>query len=262
MATGGASNFNEIARNPGASSHRTSPVRTFVMQELGLQTPGFWADWAKRKINPAASAQLQDPTQLKSSPQLSQMPQDAITPLNPSQFQDKPVPAARIPQEQQMAGPNQATGKTKKQLQTLEKQVTGIQVRSRIASNPIFSTTSIDAIQTEALNMNRQMLVYMELNPSKMLTDAAKDYFDRHPAGSAISTAQTNFERQMTLYSETQKMAQKLPDYAAGQAMNTVNEAIKKTQKKGSYSSPTYSTGPMLNIGASYGGTKYLSAFG
>ena len=33
-----------------ASTHRASPVRTFVYEQLGLSKPGFWADWRKRTI--------------------------------------------------------------------------------------------------------------------------------------------------------------------------------------------------------------------
>lgn len=53
------------------SSHRASPVRTYVYEQLGISKPGFWADWRKRTIaepeteeyTPDEENEINDPSQ-------------------------------------------------------------------------------------------------------------------------------------------------------------------------------------------------------
>ena len=268
MPAGGTKNYNkarELARNPNASTHRASATRTYVMKQLGVQTPGFWADWAKRKINPKRQQAAQVYTPSPSYKPLTNM-YESQTWKPPVNKATKPLDTSagwRLPSSPQGGGGG-ATGITKRQLQQLEKQGTWGQVKGHIASNPYFTSSVLDTISSEKINMGRQMMLYMNANPSAMLTSAAKNYFDRHPPYSAINTAQTNFEKQVGLYSETQKMAKKQLDYAAVESNKKVNELVKQTKTKGSYSPPSYKGGTMLNIGKGngYNPVPYLSAFG
>ena len=258
-----AYNTPEIARNPGASSHRAAPARTYVMKQLGVQTPGFWADWAKRKINPyGGQGQAAD---------LSMPANKGITPITPYQSQnykyqaEKPSDLKIKPVQMETGeaggGGSSNTGRTKAALQAVEKQSVWNDIKGEIARTPTLSTTVLDTMDAERINMDRQMMMYMHDNPSKMLTDAASDYFMRHPAYSAINTAQTNFEKQVSLYSETKKIAEKQQGYAAAESNKKMNELI-KNQK--TYSSPQYMGGTMLNIGkgSGYNPMPYLSPFG
>ena len=53
------------------STHRASPVRTYVYEQLGISKPGFWADWRKRTIEepepdeytPDEENEINDPSQ-------------------------------------------------------------------------------------------------------------------------------------------------------------------------------------------------------
>lgn len=255
----------EVARNPGVSSHRASPTRTYVMKQLGVQTPGFWADWAKRKINPQKQSAAEPYTPSPAYKPLTNMYENQTwnAPANKATKPLDMTPGPRFPSEAKGGG-GSATGRTKKKLQDAEKAITWLQVRSRIAANPFAGTSVLDAMNSESINMNRQMLLYMDSNPSKMLTNAASDYFSRHPAYSAINTAQTNFEKQTSLYSETKKMAEKAQGYAAAESNKKVNNLIKQQKERGGYSAPQYMGGTILNIGKGngYNGTPYLSPFG
>lgn len=263
MATGGASKFNEIARNQNASSHRASPDRTYVMQQLGLQTPGFWADWAARRINPYGEQTATEQAALPQTPQLK-----AITPYQSQTWANTPTALTDLDKHKNVpmspggatgAPPSQNTGRTKAALQQAEKNITWGLIRGQIASTPTLSTTVLDTMDAERINMNRQMMLYMNANSSKMLTDAAADYFNRHPAYSAIESAQTNFEKQTSLYTETRQMAAKQVGYGAAEANKQIDKAIKNPKN---YSAPQYMGGTMLNIQNQYGGTRYLSSFG
>lgn len=266
MAVGGAKKFNEIARSPDASSHRASPVRTEIMQRLGLQTPGFWADWATRRINPYG-----EQTSTEQAATLPQTPNLAkITPYDSQTWESTPTTPTDLEKRKNVpmnmgggagAGGDTATGRTKKALQDSEKQTTWSQIRNNISMTPTLSTTVMDTMTAESINMGRQMMMYMNANPSKMLTDAAADYFMRHGPTSPIATAQTNFEKQVSLYSETKKIAEKQVGYAAAESNKKMNELIKN---KKTYSSPTYMGGEMLNIGKGngYNSMPYLSPFG
>jgi len=52
------------------STHRASPVRTFVYEQLGLSKPGFWADWRKRTIEGPEPEGYQE----EEAPEVSQGP--------------------------------------------------------------------------------------------------------------------------------------------------------------------------------------------
>lgn len=265
MPAGGTKNYNnarELVRNPDASSHRADPTRTHVMQQLGLQTPGFWADWAKRKINP----QGQDTSALaNSSPSYK-----PLTDMYQGQKWGAPVNKAtnpldtsagpRMPSSAQGQGAPTNTGRTKKALQLAERSVLSGHVKVLTAMSPVFNTSVIDSMSAESINMDRQMSLYMESNPSAMMSDAVADYYKRHPTGSAANVMQTNFEKTASLYSETAKIAAKTnKSYPVTQ----VNKAIQKAKAQAVPSAPAYS-GASLNIGKNngYSSTYYFSPFG
>jgi len=49
------------------STHRASPIRTYVYDQLGLSKPGFWADWRRRTIKAQANEDLPDDEQAEKS---------------------------------------------------------------------------------------------------------------------------------------------------------------------------------------------------
>lgn len=263
---GGAKNFNnaaEEARNPNASSHRASPTRTYVMQQLGLKTPGFWADWAQRKINPQAA----QPDTADYNPSPSYQP---LTNMYQSQTWNAPVnkPARgldmsdglRLPATPQGGGGDAYTGRTKKALQDVEKQVTWSQLNAKVGANRFMGDSNLDLINAQQINMDRQMMLYMNDHPAAMLTEAAKDWYTTHNA--IPPHEQTNFEAEVSLFSETKKKASKTLYYAAGESKKTIDNVINTAKANGTYNSPIYKSGTSMNITANYGGTKYLSPFG
>lgn len=258
---GGTANYNrEIARNPSASSHRASPVRTAIMQRLGLQTPGFWADWAKRRISPQAQEAYSPYAQI-TTPQLSKIPQYKSqiydsTPTTPTDLDIKPYKSHLLPGAG--AGPT-PKGNARENLIKAQKAVLSGTIKFNIQSHPSLSTTVMDTMTAEAINMDRQMSMMMEDTPGMVMSQAAAKFYAEHPQASAANVMETNFEKQTSMYSETQKKAAKRQGYAAAEN----NKKIDKARRNPVPSAPTYNS-PILNIGKGTGYTSsvYLSPFG
>lgn len=244
----------ELARSPGQSSHYASPYRTMALKTLGLKETGFFADWRQRTMRPQQQgAQDLTPeitdTNLQ-GPKFNKFGQAAITqqlgPKAPGPTQWRP------PQEDQQAG-GSFTGLTRYQLRQTEMSSVGAQIRGRIASNPLLNTSVLDTMDANQINMDRQVLMDMNNNPSELLGAALQKYYLKTPPDGASD--QTNFEKIVSKYSETKKIAEKQIGYAAAE-MGKKMAQLKKN--------PTYTgAANMVNIGVnSYSPTYYAPTFG
>lgn len=252
---------NEIARNPGSSSHRASPTRTSVMQRLGVAQSGFFADWGKRTRSPSYD----------DDSSIWEPPTTDTNLTNIGDYKGAQIQPLKVPKRKEMSayqsqyngspayGGGSYTGRTRAALAKTEREVLSGSIKFNIASHPSISTSVLDTMTATSINMDRQMLMWMEDNPSKVLSQAAMEYYKNHPPGGADTVMQTNFENITGQYSETKKMASKKKDYAAAEA----NKAIQETKKKAVPSAPAYN-GAQLNIGKSggYNSTLYFSPFG
>lgn len=231
----------DITRNPSESSHHASADRTAMLKRLGVQEGGFFANWGQRYKRPGYQDQQGYSPEVTDTnlqmPDLEQFGQQAIKEVKPSKL---PQGGIQMPQMEQQQQPGSATGRTKQALRNTEMGMVASQLRGKIADNPFLSTSVLDTMTATSINMDRQVLMDMYANPSKMLGQATLDYYlnSIKPA-----TTQTNFEAMTSAYSDTKKKAAKNINYA-GAEMGKMVAKLKKN--------PTYS-GNMINIGSMSG---------
>jgi hypothetical protein len=232
----------ELARSPGKSSHYASPYRTELYKNLGLKESGFFADWRTRTQSEQATADdtgpLEDTTATNiQGPTLNPFGQAGITAQLPEKAPGKTQ--FQPPQEDQQQG-GSFTGETRNALRMAELQVVNSQIRGRIASNQLLSTGVLDTMNATMINMDRQIVMDMDRNPSILLGQATMDYFMSH---NKPATEATNFEKIVGAYSETKKIAQKNVNYAGA-------EMAKKMAQLKKNPSSYQGAGSMLNIGS------------
>lgn len=243
------------------STHQSADTRITVYERLGLNKPGFWADYGSRRLDTVPKMETPDSGYQPYNPTIKPLPELQVPEWEESKPQE--LPKFKKPDVSVMTGGQgtggTATGRTKAQLRKTEMAVLSGTIKFNIESHPMLTTTVLDTMTATQINMDRQMSMWMEDNPSKMLSDATVAYYNDHPPDSAAGASQTNFEKTTSLYSETKKKASKKKDYAAAEA----NKAIAKAKTQSVPSAPKYS-GQQLNIGSSggYGSTQYFSSFG
>ena len=136
------------------STHRASPVRTYVYEQLGISKPGFWADWRKRTIEEPEpdeytkdeENEINDPSQ---EYHLAKWPEEKKTP--------KKDFTVKFEQEQQAAGPAKKKGPQLAWAPMLRNQG-----QQWFKTNPLMTADSMSVAGLEKAIVNQQAADYLD----------------------------------------------------------------------------------------------------
>lgn len=233
------------------STHRASPVRTFVYEQLGLSKPGFWADWRKRTIEEPEPAGYQEEEE---APEINDPTKD----YSLQEFQGDGPSKKKNFKNLEFGQENQQPSPSGGKVNTAWAPLLLAQSKAWFKSNPFMtSSNALDLIGLERAVSNREAAAFlMEKGPDgtglRGLSELGKFYGEkaaqraaaraRQPFGSGMPT---NFDKMLALLERpkpiykpptfeiltqgTSTIVAQLPDYTIGQLNVSQNGYVTNT---------------------------------